>query len=84
MKLKSESEVAQCVQPSVTAWTAAYQAPLSMGFSRQEYCSGVPLPSPAINVISHQKALGFYGWVNYRARTQAKFLLFQYNYHMPL
>ena len=28
------------------AWTAAYQAPLSMGFSRQEYWSGVPLPSP--------------------------------------
>ena len=30
----------------VTPWTAAYQAPLSMGFSRQEYWSGVPLPSP--------------------------------------
>ena len=31
----------------VTPWTAAHQAPLSMGFSRQEYWSGVPLPSPA-------------------------------------
>ena len=31
-----------------TPWTAAYQAPLSMGFSRQEYWSGVPLPSPII------------------------------------
>ena len=31
-----------------TPWTAAYQAPLSMGFSRQEYWSGVPLPSPQI------------------------------------
>ena len=30
---------------SATPWTAAYQAPPSMGFSRQEYCSGVPLPS---------------------------------------
>ena len=30
----------------VTPWTAAHQAPLSMGFSRQEYWSGVPLPSP--------------------------------------
>ena len=30
-----------------TAWTAAHQAPRSMGFSRQEYWSGVPLPSPA-------------------------------------
>ena len=29
-----------------TPWTAAYQAPLSMGFSLQEYWSGVPLPSP--------------------------------------
>ena len=31
-----------------TAWTAAYQAPPSMGFSRQEYWSGVPLPSLCI------------------------------------
>ena len=30
----------------VTPWTAAYEAPLSMGFSRQEYWSGGPLPSP--------------------------------------
>ena len=32
-----------CVRPSATPWTAAYQAPLSMGFSRQEYWSGVPV-----------------------------------------
>ena len=30
----------------VTPWTAGYQAPPSVGFSRQEYWSGVPLPSP--------------------------------------
>ena len=30
-----------------TPWTAAHQAPLSLGFSRQEYWSGVPLPSPS-------------------------------------
>ena len=36
-----------CVQLS-TPWTAAYQAPLSMGFSRQEYWSGVLLPSPSV------------------------------------
>ena len=30
----------------VTPWTVAHQAPPSMGFSRQEYWSGVPLPSP--------------------------------------
>ena len=33
------------VRPSAIPWTAAYQAPPSMGFSRQEYWSGVPLPS---------------------------------------
>ena len=35
-----------------TPWTAAYQPPLSMGFSRQEYWSGVPSPSPCIHVIT--------------------------------
>ena len=34
------------VQLFATPWTVAYQAPLSMGFSRQEYWSGLPLPSP--------------------------------------
>ena len=43
VKVKSLS----CVQLLATSWTAAHQAPLSMGFSRQEYWSGVPLPSPA-------------------------------------
>ena len=33
-------------------WTAAYQAPPSMGFSRQEYWSGVPLPSPVTMLLS--------------------------------
>ena len=35
-----------CVQLFVTPWTVAHQAPLSMGFSRQEYWSGLPFPSP--------------------------------------
>ena len=35
-----------CVQLFVTLWTVARQAPLSMGFFRQEYCSGLPSPSP--------------------------------------
>ena len=38
------------VSDSVTPWTVAHQAPLSMGFSRQEYWSGLPFPSPASNV----------------------------------
>ena len=41
VKVKSLSRV----WPSMTPWTAAYQAPLSMGFSRQEYWRGVPVPS---------------------------------------
>ena len=47
MKVKSESEVLSRVQLLATPWTAAYQAPPSMGFSRQEYWSGLPLPSPS-------------------------------------
>ena len=31
---------------TLTPWTVAYEAPLSMGFSRQEYWSGLPFPSP--------------------------------------
>ena len=42
VKVKSLS----CVGLFTTPWTAAHQAPLPMGFSRQEYWSGVPLPSP--------------------------------------
>ena len=46
MKVKSESEVAQSCLTLLTPWAAAHQAPPSMGFSRQEYWSRVPLPSP--------------------------------------
>ena len=42
VKVKSLSRV----RLSATSWTAAHQAPPSMGSSRQEYWSGVPLPSP--------------------------------------
>ena len=42
VKVKSLSRIRLLATP----WTAAYQAPLSMGFSRQEYWSAVPLPSP--------------------------------------
>ena len=46
-KWKVKVKVAQsCPTLIVTPWTAAHQAPPSMGFSRQEYWSGVPLPSP--------------------------------------
>ena len=35
-----------CVQLFVTPWTVAYQAPLSMGFPKQEYWRGLSFPSP--------------------------------------
>ena len=43
------------VQLFVTPWTAAHQAPPSMGFSRQEYWSGVPSPSPLTGQELHSK-----------------------------
>ena len=45
MKL-SEMKLLSRVRLFVTPWTVAYQAPPSMGFSKQEYWSGLPLPSP--------------------------------------
>ena len=44
---ESLSRVRLCATP----WTAAHQAPPSVGFSRQEYRSGVPLPSPFVTVV---------------------------------
>ena len=51
VKVKSLSRV----QLLATPWTAAYQVPPSMGFSRQEYWSGVPLPSPDKNIRNQRK-----------------------------
>ena len=50
MKVKLLSRVRLLVTP----WTAAYQAPPSMGFSRQEYWSEVPLPSPEMVFSVHE------------------------------
>ena len=38
--------ITQSCQTLHKLWTVAHQAPLAMGFSRQEYCSGLPFPSP--------------------------------------
>ena len=51
MKVKSLSRVRLLATP----WTTAYQAPLSMGFSRQEYWSGLPSPSPNKNATRKKK-----------------------------
>ena len=58
VKVKSLSRV----QPSATPWTAAFQAPLSMGFSRQEYWVGVPLLSQPANA-GNTKEMQFISWV---------------------
>ena len=50
VKVKSVSRVRLLTTP----WTAAYQTPPPMGFSRQEYWSGVPLPSPQLHITSSE------------------------------
>ena len=47
VKVKSLSRVWLLVSP----WTEAHQAPPSMGFSKQEYWSGMPLPSPNLSIV---------------------------------
>ena len=53
-KWKVKVKLLSHVRFLVTPWTAAYQAPPSMGFSRQEYWSGVPLPSPCMQTLRHE------------------------------
>ena len=48
LKWKVKVKLLSHVRLLATPWTAAYQAPQSMGFSRQEYWRGVPLPSPTL------------------------------------
>ena len=47
------------VQLFATPWTVAYQAPLSMGFSRQLYWSGLPFPSPNDTEGKYQMHVGY-------------------------
>ena len=46
ISLQNENVMSPCVQLFATPWTVTLQAPLSMGFSRQEYWSGLPFSSP--------------------------------------
>ena len=52
MKVKSESEVAQSCPTLSNPMDCSHQAPPSIGFSRQEYWSGVPLPSPSLGLLN--------------------------------
>ena len=62
-------QLASALSDSASPWTVAHQAPLSMGFSRQEYWSGSPFPPPGdlpnpgiepLSVISPALAGGFF------------------------
>ena len=53
-KWKVKVKLLSRVRLLATPWTTAYQAPPPMGFSRQEYWSGVPLPSPIRRIVSTQ------------------------------
>ena len=64
-KWKVKVKLPRCVRLLATPWTAAYQAPPSMGFSRQEYRSGVPSPSPIIYRVRGQKGERLLLWVNW-------------------
>ena len=55
----------------VTPWTAAYQAPPSMGFSRQEYWSGVQLPSPGF-ILPKDKYIVICSWNSYSLLRSSK------------
>ena len=62
-KWKVKGKSLSHVRLLATPWTAAYQAPPSMGFSRQEYWSGVPLPSPTV-FLEDLKDETFFSMVN--------------------
>ena len=70
VKVKSLS----CVRLLATPWTAAYQAPPSMGFSRQEYWSGLPLPAPMLQKCSTIWSLPFPRGLLFRVKTVTELL----------
>ena len=61
-KWKVKVKLLSRVRLLATPWTTSYQAPLSMGFSRQVYWSGVPLPSPCNDITYHQIIDAFKLW----------------------
>ena len=75
VKVKSLNPVRLCVTP----WTAAYQAPLSMGFSRQEYWSGVPLPPPQMRpeTLNIRVSLGCFASWKWRVELWAVFIIIE-------
>ena len=56
-KWKVKVKPTSCVRLLETPWTAAYQAPPSVGFSRQEYWSGLPLLSPCLSLEDYKLSM---------------------------
>ena len=74
MKVKSESESEVVYDSQRPHETTAYQAPPSMGFSRQEHWSGVPLPSPVTSTSNSQLSWDVVSWCLNTARLQMALL----------
>ena len=68
--LKVKVKSLSCVQLFATPWTAAHQAPPSIGFSRQEYWSGLPLPSPTYHNSLSQKLFALWSHPKMKAKSQ--------------
>ena len=73
----SSSLVAKSCPTLATPWTVAHQASLSMGFSRQEYWSGLPFPSPCevvmvketqILIFQHEKSVRMKNMKNWKKK----------------
>ena len=84
MKVNSESEVAQSCPTLATLWTAAYQAPPSMGFSRQKYWSGCHclLPENSNKLLRFQSFLSNFDLTSQPSSAEPFF--FPFPPHFPL
>ena len=71
-KWKVKVKLLSRVRLLATPWTAAYQAPLSMGFCRQEYWSGGPLPSPGYMLDLLNLPIEYIGWKSNREDWEIK------------
>ena len=78
-KWKVKGKSLSRVRLLATPWTAAHQAPLSMGFSRQEYWSGVPLPS---GLFHHNKLLQIH-WLEKHSFINSQFCMPEVRHNTP-
>ena len=90
-KWKVKGKSFSCVPLFATPWTAAYQAPPPMGFSRQEYWSGLPLPSPMAstmlseNLFCYIKGLNlWFPLSNNLAKVWTNFIMVLFSFHLKL